>query len=104
MAALQTELELKWKCLAELVSGKLLQAGTSKKGTSSLKSLQVRVITRAWQAVKYFITIRLLLFILLLTKNRWKNIWINVLSRNVVQTPVKCVTFLSELNAQGWVP
>jgi hypothetical protein len=41
MAALRTELELKWKYLAEFVTGKLLQADTLKKGGKSVKSLQV---------------------------------------------------------------
>jgi hypothetical protein len=43
MAALRTELEQKWKYLAEFVTGKLVPAGTSKKGSSIVKSLQVSV-------------------------------------------------------------
>jgi hypothetical protein len=50
-------LELKWKYLAECVTGKLLQVDTLTKGSSSVKSLWVSVLTCAWDVVKYCITI-----------------------------------------------
>ena len=41
------------KYLAECVTGKLLQVDTLMKGSNSVKSLQVSVLTCAWDVVKY---------------------------------------------------
>lgn len=79
MAALQKQLELKLKYLAECVTGKLLQVDTLMKGSNSVKSLQVSVLTCAWDVVKYDI------FYFFTGQEQWKNTWIALLSRNVVQ-------------------